>query len=203
MNEPTKPAATSRRILDAAIQVFAEKGYHETRMDDIVTRAGSSKGSVYFHFTSKQQIFLAILDLFADRLERGVKEAIQNETGGVQKVDAALRTCLEIFGRYGGLAKVFLVQAAGLGNIIEEKRLEINARFSRLIQEYLDQAVQEGELAPMNTEIIAMAWVGAIYEVVIRWILTGQPALEQSLPVLRTFLLRSVGMEPNISAAGG
>ncbi len=202
MNEPNKPTATARRILDAAIQVFAEKGYHETRMDDIVARAGASKGSVYFHFASKQHIFLAILDLFADKLERGVKESIQNQTSSVQKMDAALSTCFEIFGKYGGLAKVFLVQAAGLGSVIEEKRLEINTRFSRLIQEYLDMAVREGELPPLKTDIIAMAWVGAIYELVIRWIITGQPALEQSLPVLRAFLLRSVGIDPNLTDTG-
>ncbi len=197
MQEQPKTTATYRRILDAAIQVFAEKGYHNARMDDIVEAAESSKGSVYFHFSSKEQIFLAILDLFARRLERGIQEAIQAQSGGVPKLDAALQACLEVFSKYGGLAKIFLVQAAGLGSTVETKRLEITAHFSRLIQGYLEQAIQEGELAPVDTEITAAAWVGAIYEVVIRWMLTGRPDLEQSMPVLRTFLLRSVGIDPN------
>lgn len=52
------PPDTRTRILEAAARVFAEKGYHETRMDDIVAAADSSKGSLYFHFANKEEIFL-------------------------------------------------------------------------------------------------------------------------------------------------
>ncbi len=186
---------TRNRILDAAINVFSTKGYHETRVDEIVEAAGTSKGGVYFHFPSKQDIFLGLIDEFADRLERRISEAIAQEESGIRRVDAALTACLEVFGGYRKLAKIFLVQAVGLGAAFEQKQWEIHDRFVAIVKQHLDEAVQEGDIPPQNTEIAAYAWMGALNEVVIRWIHTGEPDLEQALPDLRTFLLRSVGVE--------
>lgn len=189
-----KVQPTRRRILDAALDVFARKGYHDTRTDEIAEASGTSKGSLYFHFASKQNIFLALIDELAGRLAANLEEAIAREDDGIRRVDAALRVCLDTFGRYHHLAKIFLVQAVGLGAAFEEKRMEINSHFAGLIQEHLEQAVAEGDIPPIDTEVAALAWMGAIYEVVIRWVLTGQPAPERTLPTLRTMLLRSIGV---------
>ena len=185
---------TRQRILDAAIDVFSQKGYHDARVDDIVDASGTSKGAVYFHFKSKQQIFLAIIDQFALILAERLTEAIVAHDEGIQRVNAALATCLEVFGEYHDLAKIFLIQAAGLGATFEEKRLEIHNTFVMVIKSYLDQAVTGGDVPPVDTEITALAWVGAINEVVIRWVLTGYPEPARSLPALRTVLLRSIGV---------
>jgi len=142
----------------------------------------------------KQDIFLGLIDEFADRLERRISEAIEQETSGIRRVDAALTACLDVFGSYRKLAKIFLVQAVGLGTAFEEKQWEIHDRFVAIVQQHLDEAVQEGDIPPQNTEIAAYAWMGALNEVVIRWIHTGEPDLEQALPDLRVFLLRSVGV---------
>lgn len=189
-----KAQATRNRILDAAAQVFASKGYHETRVDDIVEESNSSKGSVYFYFPGKQQMFLALVDQFADLLERRLAEAIAQEDDGVCRVDAAIRVCLETFGKYRKLAKILLIQAVGLGTVFEEKRLEIHARFASMIQEHLNQAVAEGDIPLMDTEVVSVAWMGAINEVVIRWVHTGQPEPDRIAHTLRATLLRSIGV---------
>ncbi|HFC09395.1 MAG TPA: TetR/AcrR family transcriptional regulator [Chloroflexi bacterium] len=194
MTAPT-PANTRQRILDAAIRVFARKGYHETRMDDIVAEAHVSKGGVYFHFPGKERLFLAIIDQFAGLLEKRLTEAIAAERGGVRRVTAALEAGLDTFAEYRPLAKIFLVQAVGLGERFERKRLEINDRFASLIRTYLEQAVAEGDIPPLDAEVTAYAWVGAIYELVTRWLLTGKPAPDRWLPSLRLMLLRSIGLE--------
>jgi len=198
----TRDTDTRNRILEAAIKVFSTKGYHETRVDEIVEAAGTSKGGVYFHFPGKQDIFLGLIDEFADRLERRISEAIAEESSGIRRVDAALSACLDVFGSYRKLAKIFLVQAVGLGAAFEEKQWEIHDRFVAIVRQHLDEAVQEGDIPPQNTEIAAYAWMGALNEVVIRWIHTGEPDLEQALPDLRVFLLRSVGV-PDGQIAGG
>jgi AcrR family transcriptional regulator len=185
---------TRYRILNAAINIFSIKGYHNTRVDEIVKEAETSKGGVYFHFPSKQDIFLGLVDEFADLLERRIAEAIEREDRGLRKVDAALSACLGTFREYRKLAKIFLVQAIGLGVAFEEKQQEIHDRFVTIIQKHLDEAIVEGDIAPIDTEIAAFAWMGALNEVVIRWIHTGEPDLERSLPTLRVFLLRSVGV---------
>jgi AcrR family transcriptional regulator len=186
--------ATRQRILNAAINVFASKGYHDTRVDDIVEISATSKGAVYFHFPSKQEIFLSLVDEFANILENHIKRVICEETGGVNKVNAALLACIQIFGKHHKLAKIFLIQAVGLGSIFETRRQKIHDRFVQFIKGYLDEAMQEGDIPPIDTEVAAYAWMGAVNEVVIHWVYTGEPSPDRSLPALRTILLRSIGI---------
>lgn len=190
----TNNNTTRQRILNAAIQVFANKGYHDTRVDEIVEASETSKGAVYFHFPSKQEIFLGLVDEFAELLQKQMEQAIHAEKGGVNQVDAALQSCLGTFGKYQKLAKIFLVQAVGLGTVFEQKRQEIHNRFITLVKKYLDEAVADGDIPAIDTEVAAYAWMGAINEVVIRWVYTGEPSPERSLPALRMILLRSIGV---------
>ena len=185
--------STIGRILDAALDVFARKGYHDTRMDEIVSESQTSKGSIYFYFPNKEQLFLALVDQFANLLERRITEAIREHDRGMVKVQAALETCLATFGRYRRQAKVLLVQASGLGNTFEQKRMAVNERFANLIATYLAEAVEVGEIAPLDTEVVAHAWMGAIYSVVIRWVYTGEPAPDRIVQALVPMLLQSVG----------
>jgi AcrR family transcriptional regulator len=185
---------TRSRILEAAVTVFASKGYHDTKVDDIVSKSKTSKGAFYFYFPSKQDIFLALVDTFADLLETRLRDRLTSETSGMARVDLALRVCLEIFGQYRGLAKIALVQATGLGLAFEEKRRAVNDRFIRIIKENLDEAIADGSIQSVDTEVIACAWMGALNEIVLRWVYTGQPDPVRSLPVLRRMLLQSIAV---------
>ena len=97
---PRDPESTRERILDAALNIFSRKGYHDTRLDEIVEESHTSKGSIYFHFPNKERLFLALVDQFADLLERRVKEAIEPEEKGIARVRLALATTLDTFGKY-------------------------------------------------------------------------------------------------------
>lgn len=196
MKTPVRdPDVTRERILDAALDKFASKGYHDTRLDEIVEESGTSKGAIYFHFPNKERLFLALVDQFADLLERRVTEAIEEEEEGMVRVQAALQACLDTFGKYRRPAKLLLVQAVGLGNAFEKKRMEVNDRFAGLIQTYLDEAIEVGDIEPVDTEIVAHAWMGAIYGVVIRWVYTGEPEPPRIMSALLPVLLKSVGYE--------
>jgi AcrR family transcriptional regulator len=186
---------TRQRILEAALERFARDGYHDTSMADIVRQSKTSKGGIYFHFPSKEDIFLGLVDEFANILEKRLDAALAEEGSGVRRVNAALTICIETFNQYKKLAKIFLIQAIGLGNVFEEKRRQIHQRFIEIIQRHLDEAVAEGSIEPIDTEITAYAWMGAINEVVIAWVLTGQPDPIEALPTLRTILLRGIGVE--------
>lgn len=191
------PHSTKGRILDAALSTFSRKGYHDTRLDDIVDESETSKGAIYFHFANKERLFLALVDQFADLLERRVLEAIEGQAEGMIRVQVALETVLETFGRYRRPAKILLVQAVGLGNVFENKRAEVNDRFARLIETYLKEAIELGDVPPVDTEVVAHAWMGAIYGIVIRWVTTGEPEPERIMQTLVPLLLRSVGYESN------
>ncbi|MEZ4863029.1 MAG: TetR/AcrR family transcriptional regulator [Caldilineaceae bacterium] len=197
VNQSSSPQneSTISRIMDAALNVFARKGYHDTRMDEIVSESQTSKGSIYFYFPNKEQLFLALVDQFSNLLERRINEAIHEHDRGMAKVQAALEACLATFGRYRRQAKVLLVQASGLGNTFEQKRLAVNERFANLIATYLQEAVDVGEIAPLDTEVVAHAWMGAIYNVVIRWVYTGELGPERIVQALVPMLLQSVGYQ--------
>ncbi len=191
--EPIRsPESTRERILDAALSVFSHKGYHDARLDEIVAESKTSKGSIYFHFPNKERLFLALVEKFADLVERRVTEAIERQTSPMAKVEAALEACLEAFGRYRRPAKVMLVQATGLGTVFEEKRLEINERFANLIRIYLNEAVAAGEIDEVDTDVIAHAWLGSIYYLTIRWVYSGEPEPSRIVGTLVPMLLQSV-----------
>ena len=181
--------------MDAALNIFSHKGFHDTRLDEIVEESSTSKGAIYFHFPNKERLFLALVDQFADLLERRVVEAIQQEEIGMARVRVALATCLDTFGRYRRPAKILLVQAVGLGNTFENKRAEVTDRFARLIEVYLQEAIDVGDVEPVDTEVISYAWMGAVYSLVIRWVNTGEPEPQRILDNLLPVLLKSVGYE--------
>lgn len=195
-DEPLNPEDQRGRIMDAALDVFARQGFGSARMEEIASTAHTSKGSIYFHFPSKERLFLALADQFANLLERRVTQAIQPEQQGMRRVQVAIEVCLDTFGRYRRAAKIMLAQGAGLGTTFEEKRTEINERFARLIATYLREAIAQGEIAPVDVEVISLAWMGAIYALVIHWVNTNEPPPQQILSALVPALLRSVGYEP-------
>ncbi len=185
--------STRERILEAALDIFSSKGYHDARLDDIVESAHISKGSIYFYFPNKERLFLALVDQFADLIERRATEAIERQPrAGIDRVRAAIMAVIETFGKYRRPAKILLVQAVGLGATFEKKRLEVTDRFAALIKRHLDEAVAVGEIEPIDTAVVAHAWMGAIYNLVIRWVMTGDPPAERIPPTLVSLLLRSV-----------
>ncbi len=187
------PADTRTRILEAAARVFAEKGYHETRMDDIVAASDSSKGSLYFHFPNKEEIFFGLIETFIGLLESRLEAALSNEQHGMEQMDVALTTSLRLFTQYRAMAKIVLVQAVGLGAAFEQRRRAINERFVVLIQKRIEKGIREGSLPPQNAELAARAWVGALNEIITHWIYTGAPDLETAVPEIKAILARSIG----------
>jgi len=193
--QPSDSKSTRERILDSALNIFSAKGFHDTKLDEIVADASTSKGSIYFHFPNKEKLFIALVDQFADLIERRAKEAIEQETQGIKRVQVALEAVLDTFSKYRRPAKLLLVQAVGLGTVFEKKRLEVTDRFALLIQTYLDEAIEVGDVQPVNTFIVAHAWMGAIYSVVIQWVYTGEPTQEEIIDTLLPLLLRSIGYQ--------
>lgn len=187
--------ATKDRILEAAADVFADKGFYGAAVDDIVRASDTSKGSFYFHFPNKRGIFVALLDHLTGRLVERVEHAVGGEADPVRRLDAALRAVLSAFAQRRRLARLLLVEAAGLGHAMDTRLMEVHQRFTAVIARYLDEAVASGHIEPQDTQLAACAWMGALNEVVLRWLYTGQPEpLDAALPALRLHLLRSIGL---------
>jgi AcrR family transcriptional regulator len=187
--------ATRDRILDAALSVFAGKGYHRATVDDIVRASGTSKGAVYHHFSNKEAVFVALVDDFASRLASAVAAAIGTHSGALGKVEAALTAALTTFADNERLARLILLEAVALGATWDAKRAEVHDRFAALIQAHLDEARVEGAIPPVDTRLATLVWLGAVNEIVVQWLHGRVRDLRATIPSLTTLLLRSIGKE--------
>ena len=189
-----------RRILDAALSVFTRRGYREASVDEIAAEASTSKGGVYFHFPGKQTIFRALLDISARRLLERVEEAITRQNDPVARADAALLTVLRAFADHRALARLFMVEALSAGSEFQNRLLEIHGEFIDVIKHHLDAAVEEGSVLPVDTAIASRAWFGALNEVILHWLVRGEPErLEDAYDALRPLLMRSVGVREEVA----
>src|SRR5205807_9949558 len=111
--------------LEAATRVVSAKGDHHAAVDDIALEADTSKGGIYFHFATKQAIFLALLDRLATLLRTRVEAAVATQTEPVARAETALRVVLDTFAGHRHLARLFLVEALGAGP-------EFNARMASI-----------------------------------------------------------------------
>lgn len=66
--KPETMAARRKQILTASLVCFADKGYHQATMDDVVREAGISKGGLYVHFSSKKELFSALLEWYVEEI---------------------------------------------------------------------------------------------------------------------------------------
>jgi AcrR family transcriptional regulator len=93
-----EPADVRRsQLLEAAYQVCAEKGYHNSRIEDVVARAGLSKGSLYHHFASKEHLFVAVLEKMIDHVREQFERALAADTSPAETIVAVFRNLIEHF----------------------------------------------------------------------------------------------------------
>ena len=186
--------ARQQRILDAALRVFSRRGYRDASVDEIAGESRTSKGGVYFHFPGKEAIFLHLLDRTTARLRNKIESALATDADPVAKADAALWTVLHTFAKHRGLARLFMVEALGAGREFHRRMAEIRAEFAAVITQQLDDAVAQGVIGPIDTQVAGRAWFGALNEVITSWVLSGQQGrIEDAYEALRPLLMRSVG----------
>jgi AcrR family transcriptional regulator len=191
-----RSAKRRERILDAAFSVFSQRGYRGAGVDEVGRQAETSKGGVYFHFPTKEKLFLELLRTTADRLVGKVERTMEPYDDPIERADVALRTVLGVFAGHRTMARLFLIDAVGAGSEFQAELQRLHARFAGIICEQLDAAVEAGTIEPLDTRVAGMAWFGALNEVVMRWLMAEDPGrLEDTYPTLRSILLRSVGVE--------
>jgi len=200
-----KGRARREQILDAAFNTFARRGYRDAAVDEIAAAAETSKGGVYFHFPTKEAIFRELMRTTADKLAARVERAVAAETDPIAKAEAALHAVMATFAGHRTMARLLFLDALGAGRLFNAETNALHGRFAGLIQGYLDEAVAAGAISPIDTGVTAIAWFGALNEVVARWLLVEHPGrLEDAEPALRAMLLRSVGVsEERIGAGAG
>ena len=83
-------SARRAQLLDVALEVFVEQGYHSASMDEIAERAGVSKPVVYQHFPGKLDLYLALLESSRDTVIAGVRDALASTSDNRRRVRAVM-----------------------------------------------------------------------------------------------------------------
>jgi AcrR family transcriptional regulator len=187
------PEARRAQILEAAFRCFAARGFHAARMDDLVRESGLSKGSLYWHFDSKEDVFLALFDA----LEAEVFAAWDAEAALAESALALLRREGEIvLERMAGQRVLHGAWIEFLAHPAARERMRlIYERSRRRLAELIERGIAAGEIGGgVEVQDTAVILTGAIEGVVLQTFvdpeLDGAAAWGRAWPVLERGLAR-------------
>lgn len=148
-------------IFQAAIDVFSEKGFDKATMDDIAARANVAKGTIYYHFKSKEELFLFLVEEGVELLREGVEMKIQPEMTPTQKLELIIREQIQFFGQYRDFCVILLRESWGG----EERQLEFRKMiraYMVVIGEVIREGITKGEFEEVNADYAAAGIFGMI-----------------------------------------
>src|SRR5688500_8893884 len=130
-------------IIEAAVQLFNQNGYHATSMRDIAHAVAIQKPSLYHHFESKEAILLCILEIGMDQLITELDRIVASDISCIDKLRAAIQAHAGMIASNPEGAAVFMREDRGLGNDYLShylhKRDQFERQFRQIIQEGMDQ----------------------------------------------------------------
>ena len=180
--------------------MFADNGYHDALVDEIGKRTSMSKGGLYFHFPSKEDLFFAVMDRLANKLVNRAEKAASKADTPLEAAEAALEAVLSALSVQKRLARLLITQGYSMGNAFEAKRAEMFDRFAGVICTQLDEAKQAGQIEDLDTGLASRVWLGAVNEVVVHWLFSGGPTPKEAAPELKKLLLQAVS-KPRTAAS--
>lgn len=173
--------ARREQILTAARRCFVENGFHPTRMDDIARSAGLSKGGVYFHFKSKQEVFDSLV---REEFENSMAflESVTREEGPIAaKMQAIAQHYLHYFNQAPEAPRFFIVmgEMALRDEALAGRLLDMQKAFVDRIAQLIDEGIEAGMLRPVDAQTL-----GAVLKALIDGV-EGLNALEYPMDAQR------------------
>ena len=141
-------------ILTAARNAFAQKGFQETRLEDIAQIAGFSKASLYNYFQDKEEIFLSLAIQEYGIAITEIKSACDSKVNLVCKLDALLRTLFTHFGHHFSLMLSMVDFNTSMNFQLDLcKHKDLSSRMKGAVKEISDVVVESFEIAKKKKEI--------------------------------------------------
>ena len=172
MPKPDVREERTAQIIAAAITAFARLGFDKTRMDDIASEAGLSKGTLYLYFKSKDEIITAVLDqFFTDELD-GVADLLAAPIPVAQKLETLIVQMMADteaqLGQYLSVWLEFYAIAAREG-AFRDKMLEYMHQFIDLFTALIQLGVENGEFRPVNAHDTAVVASAQLEGLILYW----------------------------------
>ena len=170
---PTRlPAARRRRqLLEVALRVFAEKGYHGASMNDIAVAAGVTKPVLYQHFTSKRAVHRAAGRRRRD-LQDNITKAVAAANGPREMVELGFASYFSYVSRHRDAFKLFY----GGGLARDAEFAELVGQVERTIAGHVAALIEIAGLSPSQRQVLGHGIVGMIEGASIHWLNSNSDA---------------------------
>lgn len=188
---------TRNKILETATELFSKSGYDATGVAEICQLAGVSKGAFYHHFSTKQALFMALLDSYLNSLESGFNQ-MRQDSHGVPKVIIQMA---EITGSLFQAADIHLPiflefwTQANHDPQIWETAISPYRRFQSYFADMIQEGIDEGSIAPVDPQLAARVLVSLAIGMLMQslfdpQITSWQDEARQSMELLMNGIIR-------------
>jgi AcrR family transcriptional regulator len=155
--------ARPEEIISAALEVFADRGFAATKLEDVARRAGVTKGTIYLYFENKEALFKALIrQTIVPVLAQG-EELAKSFTGSARELfERLVREYWRLVGETSlvGIPKLMMAEANNFPELARFYYEEVVTRGHRLMAGVLERGIKAGEFRPVNVAVatkLAMA----------------------------------------------
>ncbi len=154
-------AGESKHILNTAAGIFANKGYHQTTVDEIAKALGVAKGTIYYHFKNKEGLYLAIIREGVLLLEEQMRLDVSGAGTPAEKIRKLIGGMLAFIEDKQDLVFLFLKELYGT-NLQRKDLVEMISASLGLIRGVIEEGMKEGSLKKVDLEITTSSLFGMI-----------------------------------------
>lgn len=170
----TRTSATRQKLYEAAVTLIAEQGFSSTTVEEIAERAGVAKGTVYYNFASKAELFEELLRHGVELLTAELRdaEAAVRRRGGtrVNALDAMVKAGLVFVDRYPAFTRLYVAELWRTNRTWQPTLMAVRAQAVAVVEEVLRAGVEERELsAETDIKLTAAALVGMVLVAALDW----------------------------------
>lgn len=198
-SEVTPDAA--RRLLVAAVEAFAERGYHATTTRDIAGRAGMSPAALYIHYKTKEELLHRISRIGHDKALEILTTAARTPGGAAERLDAAVRSFVRWHAAHHTTARVVQYELDALAPEHRSQIVALRRESDAVVRRILAEGVAAGEFDVPDVPGTTLAVLSLCIDVA-RWFsANGRRTPEEVGALYADLVLRMVGARPTAAAA--
>lgn len=158
-----KKGTLKERIIETALLLFEQKGYHGVTVEQIVEESGSSKGGFYHNFKSKEELLYYIHDVFISYVHDKAREAYDNFDTPVSRLCAIIESFTKVFDLYKPHLTVFYQESTYLKGVFYEQVNEKRDNYRKIILQVIREGQENGDFrTEVPAEISTMSIIGMI-----------------------------------------
>lgn len=192
------PQDKRRRILDAAVVVFAEHGFYNAKVAQIAKEAGVADGTIYLYFKNKEDILTQVFNDCIDAILEQQLQMLAQVDAPEDRLRAFIRTHFMAVGQSRALAEVITVELRQSSKFMRNTNLKPFGHYLGVIARIVDDGIRRGVFnTTVNSRLVARAVFGALDELALEWAMEDQKtSLEDASHQVAELLLAGLVTRP-------